>query len=81
MINTAIGFSLLISVIITVIVYIIGRDKNNTEHQQKEKMNEIIILFVVSFVVIMFGKLCIGESPSSTTMVKVTDIKGGQCPF
>jgi K+-transporting ATPase A subunit len=80
MIDTAIGFSLLVSVIITAVVYISGRDKNLNEKQQKEKTNEMIILFVVCFVVVMFGKLCT-SSKTSTTLVKQTDMKGGQCPF
>lgn len=80
MIDTAIGFSLLVSVIITAVVYISGRDKNLNEKQQKEKTNEMIILFVVCFVVVMFGKLCTSPK-TSTTLVKQTDMKGGQCPF
>lgn len=80
MIDTAIGFSLLVSVIITAVVYISGRDKNLNEKQQKGKTNEMIILFVVCFVVVMFGKLCT-SSKTSTTLVKQPDMKGGQCPF
>ena len=52
-----------------------------TEQEQKDKLNDTIILFVITFVVVLFGKLCIGESSSSTTVVKVSDVKGGQCPF
>lgn len=80
MIDTAIGFSLLISVIVTSVFYIINRDKNLSEKRQKEKMNELGILFVLCFVVVMFGKLCTSPK-SSTTLVKQTDMKGGQCPF
>ena len=36
---------------------------------------------LTTFVVVLFGKLCIGESSSSSTVVKVSDVKGGQCPF
>lgn len=80
MFDTAIGFSIIVSIIITFVVYVITRDKNKTEQQQKDKMNDTIILFVITFIVILFGKLCLSESPS-TTMIKVTDMKGGQCPF
>ena len=80
MFDTAIGFSIIVSIIITFVVYVITRDKNKTEQQQKDKMNDTIILFVITFIVILFGKLCLSEYPS-TTMVKVTDMKGGQCPF
>ena len=39
-----------------------------------------IILFVITFIVVLFGKLCLSES-SSTTLVKASEMKGGQCPF
>ena len=81
MLDTALGFSLMVSVVVTAIVYVVTRDKNKSEQEQKDKLNDTIILFVITFVVVLFGKLCIGESSSSTTVVKVSDVKGGQCPF
>ena len=82
MLNTSLGFSLIMSIIISGIIYVVTNNKKKNEEQEKEKLNDIIILFVISFIVILFGKLCISESTnSSTTMVKVTDVKGGQCPF
>jgi len=80
MFDSALGFSFLVSTITTFIVYVITRDKNKSEQEQKDKMNDTIILFVIIFIVVLFGKLSLSESPS-TTMVKVTDMKGGQCPF
>ena len=81
MLDTALGFSLMVSVVITSIVYVVTRDKNRTEQEQKDKLNDTIIVFVITFIVVLFGKLCLGESSTSTTLVKATDVKGGQCPF
>ena len=81
MLDTALGFSLMVSVVVTAIIYVVTRDKNKTEQEQKDKLNDTIIVFVITFIVVLFGKLCIGESSTSTTLVKVTDVKGGQCPF
>ena len=82
MLDTSFGFSLLVSSIITAIVYVITREKDVTEKQQKSKLNDTIILFVITFTVVLFGKLCLsGSSTPITTMVKTTDMKGGQCPF
>jgi len=81
MLDTALGFSLMVSVVITSIVYVVTRDKNRTEQEQKDKLNDTIIVCVITFIVVLFGKLCLGESSTSTTLVKATDVKGGQCPF
>jgi len=81
MLDTALGFSLMVSVVITSIVYVVTRDKNRTEQEQKDKLNDTIIVCVITFIVVLFGKLCLGESSTSTTLIKTTDVKGGQCPF
>jgi len=82
MLDTALGFSAMVSMIITALVYFVGREKNKTEQQQKDKLNDIIIIFVVTFTVVLFSKLCLGGgNSSSTVLVKQTDMKGGQCPF
>jgi len=81
MLNTALGFSLLVSTIITCIVYVVTRETNLTELQQKDKLNDTIIMFVITFIVVLFGKLCLSDSGPSTTLVRSTDIKGSQCPF
>jgi hypothetical protein len=84
MLDTALGFSFMVAIVITSIVYVVTRDKNRTEQEQKDKLNDTIILFVITFIVVLFGKLCLGESSISTistTLVKATDVKGGQCPF
>ena len=80
MLDTAMGFSIMVSLVITSIIYLVTRDKNRSEQEQKDKLNDTIVMFVITFIVVLFGKLCISESPS-TTLVKVTDMKGGQCPF
>ena len=82
MLDTSFGFSLLVSCIITAIVYVVTRERDVTEQQQKDKINDTIVLFVITFIVVLFGKLCLGGSSIPiTTMVKTTDVKGGQCPF
>lgn len=83
MLNTSFGFSLLVSTIITLVTYATTRTKNKTEKEQKDKLNDMIILFVISFTVVMFGKLCLADSISSATnhVSKVIESKGGQCPF
>jgi len=59
----------------------VTREKRITEAEKKDKLNDTIIIFVITFVVVLFGKMCIGDSTSSTTLVKVADVTGGQCPF
>ena len=81
MLDTSIGFSLLVSTIITCIVYFVTREKRITDAEKKDKLNDTIIIFVITFVVVLFGKMCIGDPTSSTTLVRVSDVKGGQCPF
>lgn len=80
MFDTALGFSTIVSIIITFIIYVVTRDKNKSEKQQKDKMNDMIILFVITFIVVLFGKLCLSDN-TSTTIIKTSEIKGGQCPF
>ena len=82
MLDTSLGFSLMVSTIITVIIYIVTRDKKLTESEKKDKLNDTIIIFIITFIVVLFGKLFIGKSStSSTTLMKLNDVKGGQCPF
>ena len=79
--DTAIGFSLISSTIITLITYIATRGKNKSDQEQKDKLNDMIILFVISFMVVMFGKLCLGDDPKASSGATVVEGKGGQCPF
>ena len=81
MLDTSVGFSIVISIIITTIIYFINRDKNSTEKQNKERINEAIITGMISFIVILFGKISLSSTSTSTVIVKTTDMKGGQCPF
>ena len=80
MLDTAIGFSIMVSLVITSIIYVVTRDKNRSEQEQKDKLNDTIILFVITFIVVLFGKLCLTDQ-TSTTLVKASEMKGGQCPF
>ena len=81
MFTNAFGFSLLLASIITSIVYVITREKSKSEKEQQDKLHETIILFVITFIVVLFGKIALSESPKSTTVVRMNDVKGGQCPF
>jgi hypothetical protein len=73
-------FGLVTSSIITFISYIITKSKNRSEQEQKDKLNDMIILFIVCFVVIVVGKILISGN-NSTISTKVVESKGGQCPF
>jgi membrane-associated HD superfamily phosphohydrolase len=80
--DSSLGFSLIVSTIITLITYVVTREKNKSEQQQKDKVNDMIILFIVSVVVIMFAKLCFNEyTVISPSAAKAVESKGGQCPF
>ena len=80
--DSSLGFSLIVSTIITVITYVATREKIKSEQEQKDKVNDMVILFIVSMVVIMFAKICFSEySTKSPSVAKAVDSKGGQCPF
>ena len=88
MLDSSLGFSLLISTIVTVIMYVATRSKNKSEQEQKDKQNDMIILFIVCFMVVMISKLCLnsisdnsGGIKPSAVVAKVVETKGGQCPF
>ena len=82
MLDTAFGFSLLVSSIITAVVYVITREKSRSEKEQQDKLHDTIILFVITFIVVLFGKMALSdETPKATTVVRMNDMKGGQCPF
>ena len=75
-------FGLVTSTLITFISYIISRNKNKSEQEQKDKLNDMIILFIICFVIIVVGKIMISGSNTSTmSNAKVVETKGGQCPF
>jgi len=75
-------FGLLTSTLITFISYMISKTKNKSEQEQKDKLNDMVILFIVCFVIIVVGKIMISGSTTSTmSTAKVVESKGGQCPF
>jgi len=74
-------FGLVTSTLITFISYIISRNKNKSEQEQKDKLNDMIILFIVCFVIIVVGKIMIGGNTPTMSPAKVIETKGGQCPF
>ena len=78
MLDSSLGFSLFVSILISSIIYFVNREKYDV-HSQKEKMNDAIIVFVIIFIVVLISKLCIGGG--STALVKVEDVKMSQCPF
>jgi CDP-diglyceride synthetase len=73
-------FGLVTSTLITFISYMIYKSKNKSEQEQKDKLNDTIILFIVCFVIIVVGKIMISGSSTISTS-KVVESKGGQCPF
>ena len=86
MLNTSLGFSFVASSIITALIYFITREKNKTEQEQKDKLQHMIIIYVISFVVILFGRMCLTDTPQThASTMKAVEMKGGgtggQCPF
>ena len=74
-------FGLMTSTLITFISYIINKSKSKSDQEQTDKLNDIIILFVVCFVIIVVGKIMVSGITPSTLSTKVVETKGGQCPF
>ena len=74
-------FSLMTSTLITIISYMIYKTKNKSEQEQKDKLNDMVILFIVCFVIIVVGRIIIGSSSNTSSTAKVVETKGGQCPF
>ena len=75
-------FALLTSTLITFISYMIYKTKNKSELEQKDKLNDMIVLFITCFVIIVMARVLIDSSASpSVSTAKVVESKGGQCPF
>jgi hypothetical protein len=75
-------FGLTTSTLITFISYIINKSKNKSEQEQKDKLNDMVILFILCFVIIVVGKIMIsGTNTPTMSVAKVVESKGGQCPF
>ena len=79
MLDSSLGFSLFVSILISSIIYFVNRERYDV-HSQKEKMNDTIIVFVIIFIVVLISKLFISRG-GSTALVKVEDVKTSQCPF
>ena len=47
MLDSSIGFSLIASTIITLITYVATRGKNKSEKEQKDKLNDMVVLFII----------------------------------
>ena len=74
-------FGLITSTLITFISYIIYKTKNKSEQEQKDKLNDMVILFILCFVIIVIGKIMVSGSTTTMSTAKVVETKGGQCPF
>ena len=74
-------FGLITSTLITFISYIIYKTKNKSEQEQKDKLNDMVILFILCFVIIVIGKIMVSGTTSTMSTAKVVETKGGQCPF
>lgn len=74
-------FGLITSTLITFISYIIYKTKNKSEQEQKDKLNDMVILFILCFVIIVIGKIMVSGTTTTMSTAKVVETKGGQCPF
>ena len=84
MLDSSIGFSLIASTIITLITYVATRGKNKSEKEQKDKLNDMVVIFIICFTVIMIAKVCLsGNDPKKIIggTTRIIESKGGQCPF
>ncbi len=60
MISSTLGFSLVVSVIIVLIMYFIDKDKYK-DKTEKQHLNDKIIMFIVIFSVVCITKACINH--------------------
>ena len=74
-------FGLMTSTLITFISYMISKTKNKSDQEQKDKLNDMVILFIVCFVIIVIGKIMVSGTTTTMSSAKVVETKGGQCPF
>ena len=83
MINTPLGFSLIGSIIICVIVYFILKEQNRYSNNREEMRNDLLGLFAIIFGSLFCIKMYCGESISHGTQLvpKSLDLKTTKCPF
>jgi hypothetical protein len=81
MINHPVLYSLFLSVAISIIFFIVLKDKNqNASGREKYEMikNDIMILFLFTFFVILISNILYSNISKSTNLVQVETNK---CPF
>ena len=83
MIDTPLGFSLIVSSTICIIVYFILKEQNRYVSNRDEMRNDLMGLYAVIFASIFIIKILCGETISlGTQMVsKSFDLKSTKCPF
>jgi hypothetical protein len=83
MIDTPLGFSLIGSITVCVIVYFILKEQNRYNQNREEMRNDLLGLFVVIFGSIFCIKMFSGETISHGTQLvpKSLDLKSTKCPF
>jgi len=83
MIDSPLGFSLIGSIIICVIVYFILKEQNRYSNNREEMRNDLLGLFAINFGALFCIKMYCGESISHGTQLvpKSLDLKTTKCPF
>jgi len=83
MIDTPLGFSLIGSIIICVVVYFILKEQNRYSNNREEMRNDLLGLFTIIFGSLFCIKMYCGENISHGTQLvpKSLDLKTTKCPF
>lgn len=83
MIDTPIGFSLIGSITVCVIVYFILKEQNRYAQNREDMRNDLLGLFVIIFGSLFCIKMICGENISHGTQLvpKSLDLKSTKCPF
>ena len=79
MIINNILFSLVTSSFIILFLYLFNRDK----YKDNKNINDLIIIFIVSFIVNFIGKICIYEKDTNIPSIVGSNMKevNNVCPF
>jgi len=82
MLGNAFVFGLVVSTVITIVIYMINKSKNKSEQEQSDKLNDMVILFITCFVLIVMTRIFFDSLlPTTMSTSPVVETKGGQCPF